>query len=49
MVFLTKEQVLELFENGFEIIRFKEVEKYGKTGLGKEKYCHFYNVIAKKK
>ena len=45
MVFLTKEQVLELFE----IIEFKEIEKDDKTGLGKIKHWHIYNVIAKKK
>jgi hypothetical protein len=35
MVFLSKEQVLELFKDSFEIIEFNEVEKEGKTGLGK--------------
>ena len=49
MVFLSKEQVLELFENSFEIIDFNEIEKNGKTGLGKTKHWHIYNVIAKKK
>ena len=49
MVFLSKEQVLELFKNSFEIIEFNEVEKDGKTGLGKMKHWHIYNVIAKKK
>ncbi len=44
MVFLTKEQVL-----AFEIIHFNELEKDGKTGLGKMKHWHIYNVIAKKK
>lgn len=48
MTFLTKEQVIELFEN-FEIIEIKEVEKDGFTGLGKMKYWHIFNVIAKKK
>ena len=33
MVFLSKEQVLELFKNSFEIIEFNEIEKDGKTGL----------------
>ena len=33
MVFLSKEQVLELFKNKFDIIEFKEIEKDGKTGL----------------
>ena len=49
MVFLSKEQVLELFKDSFEIIEFNEVEKDGKTGLGKMKHWHTYNVIAKKK
>lgn len=48
MVFLSKEQVLELFKNKFDIIEFKEIEKDGKTGLGKIKHWHIYNVIAKK-
>ena len=34
MTFLTREQVIELFKD-FEIIEFKEVEKDGTTGLGK--------------
>ena len=49
MVFLSKEQVLELFKDSFEIIEFNEVEKDGKTGLGKMKHWHIYNVISKKK
>lgn len=49
MVFLSKEQVLELFKDSFEIIEFNEVEKDGKTGLGKMKHWHIYNVIVKKK
>ena len=49
MVFLSKEQVLELFKESFDIIEFNEVEKDGKTGLGKMKHWHIYNVIAKKK
>ena len=48
MTFLTKDQVMELFRN-FEIVEFKEVEKYGLTGLGKMKHWHIFNVIAKKK
>lgn len=48
MVFLSKEQVLELFKNTFEIIEFSEIEKDGKTGLGKMKHWHIYTVIAKK-
>ena len=48
MVFLSKEQILELFKNSFNIIEFNEVEKDGKTGLGKMKHWHLYNFIAKK-
>ena len=48
MVFLTKQQVLELFKE-FEIISFKEIEKEGTTGLGKVKYWHIFDIIAKKK
>lgn len=47
MTFLTKEQVIELFEN-FEIVEFKEIEKDETTGLGKMKHWHIFNVIAKK-
>lgn len=47
MTFMTKKQVLELFEN-FEIIEIKEVEKDNLTGLGKMKHWHIFNVIAKK-
>lgn len=49
MKFLSKEQTLDLFKNSFEIIHFNEIEKDGKTGLGKMKHWHIYNVIAKKK
>lgn len=47
MVFLEKEQVLELFKE-FDIIKFEEVEKEELTGLGKMKHWHLFNVIAKK-
>ena len=49
MIFLSKEQVLELFKDSFEIVYFNEIEKDGTTGLGKMKHWHIYNVIAKKK
>lgn len=49
MIFLSKEQVLKLFENSFEVIEFDEFEKEERTGLGKMKHWHIYNVIAKKK
>lgn len=47
MVFLSKEQVMELFKD-FEIIRLKEIEKNSLTGLGKMKHWHIFDVIAKK-
>lgn len=47
MTFMTKKQVLELFEN-FEIIEIKEVEKDNLTGLGKMKHWHIFNIIAQK-
>ena len=48
MVFLTKDQVLGLLEP-FEIIKFEEIEKDGKTGLGEIKHWHTFEIIAKKK
>lgn len=48
MVFLSKEQVLNLFKESFEIIYFNEIEKDGQTGLGKIKHWHIYNIIAQK-
>lgn len=48
MVFLSKEQVFDLF-NKFEIIDFQENEKDGKTGFGKIKHWHTFDIIAKKK
>ena len=48
MVFLAKEETLKLFEQ-FEIIKFEEIERDGKTGLGKMKHWHTYEIIAKKK
>ena len=48
MVFLSKEQVLKLFENSFEIIKFEEIERDEKTALGKIKHWHIYEIIAKK-
>ena len=49
MIFLSKEQVLDLFKDSFEIVCFNEFEKDGITGLGKMKHWHISNVIAKKK
>ena len=45
---MEKEEVLKLFED-FEIISFNEVERDGKTGLGKIKHWHTFEIIAKKK
>ena len=47
MIFFTKEDVLNLFSD-FKIIDFKEIEKDGKTALGKTKHWHIFNVMAKK-
>ena len=47
MVFLSKEQVLKLFDN-FTIIFFEEIERDGKTSLEQMKHWHIYEVIAKK-
>ena len=49
MIFLSKEQVLDLFKDSFEIVYFNEIEKDGITGLGKMKHWHIYNVIARRK
>ena len=48
MVFLSREQVLELFSQ-FEIIYFNENEEDKKTGMGKLKHWHTFDVIARKK
>ena len=48
IVFLSKQQVLELL-NRFEIVKFKEIQRNGKTGLGKMKHWHVYEIFAKKK
>ena len=48
MVFLSKEQVLNLFDE-FEIIDLQENERDVKTALGKIKHWHTFDVIAKKK
>ena len=48
MFFLSKEQVINLFNDVFDIILFKEINEDGKTALGKMKHWHIYNIIAKK-
>lgn len=48
MVFLSKEQVIALLEP-FEILKFKEIETDGKTGLEKMKHWHIFEIIAKKR
>lgn len=48
MVFLSKEQVLELFKDSFEIVCFNEIEEDAKTGMGIMKHWHIYEVIARK-
>lgn len=49
MIFLSKDQVMELFKDLFEIVEFQEIEKDGETALGKSKHWHIYNIIARKK
>lgn len=49
MTFLTLEQVKNLFDKNFDIIKFEEVEKDAMTGMRKMKHWHVINVIAKKK
>lgn len=46
--FMNKEDVLNLFKK-FEIKSFNEIERDGKTGLGKIKHWHTFEIIAKKK
>ena len=48
VLFLSKEQVLKLFES-FQLLKFQEVEKNEKTGLGQIKHWHTFEIIAKKK
>ena len=48
LIFFSKEEVLELFKD-FKMIKFEEIERDGKTGLGIMKHWHIYNIIAKKK
>ena len=48
MLFLSKEEVLSLFEK-FEVIKFEEIERDGKTALGILKHWHTYEIIARKK
>ena len=48
MKFFTESEVKELFKD-FKIIKFKEVEKDGATGLKKMKHWHLCIVIAQKK
>ena len=45
---LSKREIIEMFSK-FDIIKFQETEKDGKTGLGTSKHWHIYNIIAQKK
>ena len=49
MVFLSKEQILDLFKDSFKILEINEIEKDEKTVLGKMKHWHIFSVIAQKK
>lgn len=48
-IFLSKDEVLKMFESSFEIIDFQEIEKDGETALNGVKHWHIYNIIARKK
>ena len=48
MVFLNKEQVMELFED-FELLEFEEDEGNRKNGMGVMKHWHLFWVVARKK
>ncbi len=48
IMFLSKENILNLFDD-FKIIRFKEIEKEMRTGLGTMKHWHLFLIIAQKK
>lgn len=47
MTFLTSKKVKSLFKN-MKVLHFKEIKKQGETALGKPKYWHIYEVIAKR-
>lgn len=47
IMFFYKDEVLNLFKD-FDIIKFNELEKDAKTGLGKLKHWHLFEIIAKK-
>ncbi len=46
--FFTKEEVEKLLD-GFNIIKFDEVDKNALPGVGKMKHWHYFNVVAQKK
>lgn len=48
MTFLTKEDVLKLFNN-FDIEFFDEREETGKSGTGRNIHSHIFEIIAKKR
>ncbi len=48
MVFLTENEILDLFRESFSIIELNEIENDGKTAIGTFKHWHIYNIIAKK-
>ena len=47
MTFLDKVEVLNLF-NKFKIHKFEEIERDGKTAIGKNKHWHIYEITAEK-
>lgn len=46
--FFTREEVENLLD-GFNIIKFDEVDKDALTGVGKMKHWHYFSVVAQKK
>lgn len=44
---LERKEVKKIF-SGFEFIEFSEIQRKGKTAIGKEKFWHFYNIVARK-
>ena len=47
MLFLDKNEVLKLFDK-FKIHKFEEIERDGKTAVGKIKHWHIYEITAEK-
>lgn len=48
LIFQTKEEVLELINQVFEVISYEEMESDGRTASGEKKHWHIFNFIVKK-